>query len=167
MHIETQRLIITNFDLSMAEDVHKNSLDEDNRRFVPDEVFETVSDAQDTIEFLMGAYETEEGPFVHPILLKDGTNIGYVQLAPVGDEFEVGYHIAKAHTGHGYATEALTAFLQKMLPEKNQKSVWGICVIENAASIRVLEKAGFRKEYEGPGEYQGATRPIVKYLFTA
>ena len=33
MRLETERLIITEFDLSMAESVHKNSLDDDNRRF--------------------------------------------------------------------------------------------------------------------------------------
>ena len=42
MHIETERLIITEFDISMAESVYKNSLDEDTRRFLPDEVFESV-----------------------------------------------------------------------------------------------------------------------------
>ena len=50
MRIETERIIITEFDLSMAESVHKNSLDEDNRQFVPDEVFETVEEAKETIE---------------------------------------------------------------------------------------------------------------------
>ena len=49
MRIETERLVITEFDLTMAESVLKNSLDEDNRRFVSDEVFETVEEAQDTI----------------------------------------------------------------------------------------------------------------------
>ena len=38
MKIETERLIITEFTMDMAEAVHLNSLDEDNRRFVPDEV---------------------------------------------------------------------------------------------------------------------------------
>ena len=32
MKLESKRLIITTFDLSMAEDVHLNSLDEDNRK---------------------------------------------------------------------------------------------------------------------------------------
>ena len=165
MYLETNRLIITNFDLSMAKDVHLNSLDEDNRRFVPDEVFETVEDAKDTIEFLMSVYETGEGPLVHPVLLKDGTNVGYVQLVPIENGYEVGYHIGKKYTGRGYATEALGAFLQAMMPEKNLAAVWGICLIENAASIRVLEKCGFCKEYEGIGEYQGEMQPIVKYIF--
>ena len=43
--IETERLTITEFTPDMAQAVHENSLDEDNRRFVPDEVFETVEEA--------------------------------------------------------------------------------------------------------------------------
>ena len=39
--------------MDMAMDIHKNSLDEDTRRFVPDEVFETLEDAKETVEFLM------------------------------------------------------------------------------------------------------------------
>ena len=105
MKIETERLVIIEFDLSMAEDVHKNSLDEDTRRFVPDEVFETVEEAKKTIEFLMSCYETGEGPLVYPMLIKGGTNIGYVQLVPLEVGFEVGYHIAKEYTGNGYDTD--------------------------------------------------------------
>ena len=56
MRIETERLIITKFTMDMAEAVHRNSLDEDNRRFVPDEVFESVEEAADTVGFLMGVY---------------------------------------------------------------------------------------------------------------
>ena len=76
--IEADRLMITEFTPDMAQAVHENSLDEDNRRFVPDEVFETVEDASETIEFLMSRYGGCEGPFVYPVLRKDKTNIGYV-----------------------------------------------------------------------------------------
>jgi len=165
MRIETERLIITEFDLSMAEVVHKNSLDEDNRRFVPDEVFETVEDAQETIEFLMSVYESEDGPLVYPVLRKDGANIGYVQLVPLEEGFEVGYHIAKEYTGNGYATEALKAFLSEILPKKNLDMVYGICVSENIASKKVMEKCGFEKEYEGIGQYQEKDRQIARYVF--
>ena len=165
MRIETERLIITEFDLSMAEDVHKNSLDEDNRRFVPDEVFETVEDAKETIEFLMGCYETGEGPLVYPTLLKDGTNIGYVQLVPIDEGFEVGYHIAKEYTGNGYATEALKALLEYAATVKKLERVYGICLSENVASKKVLEKCGFTKEFEGEGNYQGRKKEIAVYFF--
>lgn len=164
MRIETERLIITEFDLSMAESVHRNSLDEDNRRFVPDEVFETVEEAGETIEFLMSCYETGEGPLVYPVLLKDGTNIGYVQLVPIEEGFEVGYHIAKEFTKNGYAAEALKAFLEYMKVEKGIDNVYGNCVSENIASKKVLERCGFTKEYEGIGKYQGKNAEIAKYL---
>ena len=72
MYIETGRLVITEFNLSMAEAVHLNSLDADNRRFVPDEVFETVEEAAETIAYLIKCYKTGNGPLVYPILKKDG-----------------------------------------------------------------------------------------------
>jgi RimJ/RimL family protein N-acetyltransferase len=164
MRLETERLIITEFNLSMAESVHKNSLDEDNRRFVPDEVFETIEDAKETIEFLMGVYESGNGPLVYPVLLKDETNIGYVQLVPMNEGFEVGYHIGKIYTCNGYATEAVKAFLEYMMSYKRLDKVYGICISENYASKRVLEKCGFQKEYEGLGIYQGVEQNIARYV---
>ena len=164
MRLETERLIITEFDLSMAESVHKNSLDEDNRQFVPDEVFETVEDAKENIEFLMGCYGSGEGPLVYPVLLREGINIGYVQLVPIEEGFEVGYHIAKEFTGKGYATEALNAFLEYMKEEKVLDKVYGICVSENVASKKVLQKCGFIKEFEGMGKYQGRNAEIARYI---
>ena len=107
MNIQTERLIITEFDLSMAEDVHLNSLDEDTRKFIPDEVFETLEDARETIEYLMSVYESGDGPLVYPVLLKDSTNIGYVQLVPMENIFEVGYHIAKPYI---WLTKSLDVF---------------------------------------------------------
>ena len=165
MRIETERLIITEFDLSMAESVHKNSLDEDNRKFVPDEVFETIEDAAETIEFLMSVYETGEGPLVYPVLRKDGTNMGYVQLVSMAEGYEVGYHIGKEYTKNGYATEAVKAFLNDIMQRKALDKVYGICVSENIASKKVMEKSGFQKIYEGIGEYQGKNREITKYVF--
>lgn len=162
--IETERLMITEFTMDMAQDVHKNSLDEDNRRFVPDEVFETAEEAGETVAFLMSRYGGSEGPFVYPVLLKDDkTNIGYVQLVPVEDGWEIGYHIAKKYTGKGYAAEAVKAFLPVMMQEHRLNQIIGICVAENFASRRVMEKCGFIKMYEGIGPYQGKNINICRY----
>ena len=168
MKIETERLIITEFEMDMAESVHLGSLDDENRRFNPDEVFETIDDAAETLEFLIGCYASGEGPLVYPFLLKDGAYAGYVQAVPLdGDEWEIGYHTCGALSGRGYATEAVQAFLPVILPMLKIESIKGICVAENAASIKVLEKCGFRKEFEGIGPYQGVERPICRYVYTA
>ena len=164
MKLETNRLVITEFDLSMAESVHINSLDDNNRKFLPDEVFETVEIAKETIEFLMSVYESKVGPLVYPILLKNGTHIGHVQLIPIEDGYEVGYHIGNSYICNGYATEALTAFLEYIKTHLHIDAVYGICVTDNIASIRVLEKCGFCKEFEGLGKYQGDMKNIVRYI---
>ena len=165
MKIETTRLIITEFTPEMAEDVHLNSLDEDNRRFVPDEVFETVETAKETVEYFMSRYHSDEGPFVYPVLTKDGQNIGYVQLVNIPGGWEIGYHIAKKYAGNGYATEAVQAFLPYITAEKNLEQVFGICLEENAASLRVMEKCGFENLLAGEGVYRGETRRIVKKVW--
>jgi len=46
---------------------------------LPDEVFETIDEARETVKWLISCYHCNEGPFVYPILLQDGKNIGYVQ----------------------------------------------------------------------------------------
>ncbi len=166
MNIKTERLEITEFTLDMVEAVHINSLDEDNRKFNPNEVFETVEIAKETVEFLMSVYESKDEPLVYPVLLKNGTNIGYVQAVPMDDgKWEVGYHIAKAYSGNGYATEAVSAFLPVIMKELNIKEILGICVAENIASIKVLDKTGFTKEFEGMGTYQDEEREICKFVY--
>ena len=50
--IETDRLIITEFTPDMAQVVQENSVDEDNKRFVPDEVWETTEEAEEKLRNL-------------------------------------------------------------------------------------------------------------------
>ena len=166
MKIETERLIITEFTMDMAQAVHENSLDEDNRRFVPDEVFETLEEAEDTVSFLMGVYGSGDGPLVYPVLLKDGTCIGYVQAVPFDDgTWEVGYHIGGSYTKQGYATEAVKAFLPVILPKLGISRIAGICLAANKASVKVMERCGFVKEFEGIGPYQGQERMICRFSY--
>lgn len=168
MFIETERLIIREFTMDMAQAVHENSLDEDTRRFVPDEVFETVDDARETVEFLMSCYGGSEGPFVYPVFIKDTEeNIGYVQMVPLDDgRWEIGYHIAKRFTGNGYATEAVRAFIPVIAEKNGIKEVNGICLSENTASKCVLRKCGFEEISEGSGDYQGEEREVFKSVLT-
>lgn len=166
MKIETDRLIITEFTMDMAEAVHLNSLDEDNRRFVPDEVFETVEKAEDTVKYLMGVYEKGNGPLVYPVTLKDGNYIGYVQAVPFDDgAWEVGYHIGENYTKQGYATEAVTAFLPVIMKQIGITEITGICLADNKASAKVMERCGFIKLSQGIGNYQGEDREICKYVY--
>lgn len=161
---ETARLLLTDLQEHMIPDVHRNSLDADNRRFVPDEVFETEAEAAEAVRALIAASRTPEGPWVLPILRrKDAANIGYVQAVRVEEGWEVGYHIAAPYTGQGYATEALRAALPFFARCLQTNQLLGVVLEENAASCRVLEKCGFALVFRGAAPYQGAVRPIRRY----
>lgn len=167
MNIQTERLIITEFTMDMCHAVHENSLDEDNRRFVPDEVFETPEEAADTVSFLMGCYSSGEGPLVYPVLLRNGTYIGYVQAIPLDEgDWEIGFHIGSRYTRNGYCTEAVKAFLPVIMPKLGISRILGICLLENKASVKVLERCGFEKEFEGVGSYQGEQRTILRAVYS-
>ena len=169
MKIETKRLQITELRLNMAEDISRNSLDEDTRRFTPDEVFATPEEASETIAFLLICRMSGNGPQVLAVQLQDGTNIGYVQAVPLEDtdQWEIGYHIGEAYRSQGYAAEAVQAFLPEILPALGISEIAGICLSDNLASRKVLERCGFVLEKEGPGPYQGSVQPICRYLYHA
>ncbi len=155
--------------MDMAQVVQENSVDEDNKRFVPDEVWESVEEVQDTLEFLISQYGSFEGPLVYPIIVKaTNDNVGYVQLCPIEDGmWEIGYHIAKKYTGKGYATEAVKAFLPVIAKQADILEVFGICLAENMASCAVMRKCGFENVFTGVGSYQGEDREIVKNIWRA
>lgn len=167
MRIETERLMITEFTADMAQDVCDNSQDEDNRRFVPDEVFESADEAAEVIAFLRSRYGGMEGPLAYPVIEKTrGANIGYVQLVPLDrGRWEIGYHIARKYTGNGFATEAVRAFLPVITEKTGTEMVYGICLAENTASKHVLLKCGFTPEFEGTGSYQGEPREIFRSIW--
>ena len=86
-------------------------------------------------------------------------------MAPIGGgRWEIGYHIAQKYIGRGYAAEAVSAFLPVMAKRIGIDEVYGVCLKDNAASRRVLEKCGFEPEYEGSGEYQGEKREICRTI---
>ena len=151
----------------MAKVVQENSVDEDNKKYVPDEVWDSVEEVEETLEFLISQYGSFEGPLVYPIIVKEtNSNIGYVQLVPIeGGSWEIGYHVAKKYTGNGYATEAVKAFLPVISKEANSKEVYGICLAENKASLAVMQKCGFDIIFKGTGSYQGHDREIIKSVW--
>lgn len=163
MDIKTERLKITYLTMNMVEDYYNNSLDEDNRRFVPDEVFESIEEVEKTIEWLMNSYQSPTGPLVYAVITKENINIGYVQACKIQEGWELGYHIAKQYTGNGFATEAVKAFLPIIMLKLNINVIYGIVLEENYASHKVLEKCGFILVFKGIGKYQG--RELRRYFF--
>ncbi|MEU1541270.1 GNAT family N-acetyltransferase [Actinacidiphila glaucinigra] len=63
---------------------------------------------------------------------------------------DLGFTLARAHQGHGYATEAVTALLDRLFTEGGLHRVSAECDARNTASARLLERVGFRLEGRRP-----------------
>ena len=165
--ISNETISICYMDKSMCFDVWQNSLDENNRRFVPDEVFETLEIATEVVNDLIESYQSEDGPFVYAVIRnKDEVNLGYVQLVKIDLGWEIGYHIASQYNGNGYATTSVKLFLEYLKQNTNYKEIYGVALADNKASRRVLEKNGFELIFEGIDWYQGSKRKIIKTIKT-
>ncbi len=71
---------------------------------------------------------------------------GFVRLRPAHRSAEVGYALARPYWGRGYMGEALAAVLAYGFERLDLHRVEATCLADNAGSIRVLEKTGFRRE---------------------
>ena len=163
--IENDVLLIAKMNQAMSEDVYRNSQDKNNRKFVPDEVFNSLEEASEVVNQIINSYDSEDGPFVYAVIRKkDSANLGYVQLVKKEEGWEIGYHIAEIYTGNGYATEAVNLFLNYIKNNTSLKQIIGIALAANKASRRVLEKCGFKLIYKGNGLYQGRKRIIIKTI---
>jgi RimJ/RimL family protein N-acetyltransferase/plasmid stabilization system protein ParE len=162
---DNDKLQIVKMNQSMYYDVYKNSQDDNNRKYVPDEVFNSLEEASEVVNQIINSYDSEDGPFVYAVIRKkDSANLGYVQLVKIEEGWEIGYHIAEIYTGNGYATEAVNLFLNYIKNNTFLKQIIGIALATNKASRRVLEKCGFELIYEGTGLYQGRKRKIIKTI---
>ena len=163
--LTTDRLHIVPLDIDMAKAIHLNSLDDETKRFIPDEVFETKSIARDVINHLMDFYEHKNGPLVYAVCLHEGTVIGYVQAVPIKNTWEIGYQFAKSYRGQGYAHEAVQLFVPWVMKQLEIDALEGHCLVENIGSINVLKKCGF--EYLGCFSqiYQGKEALVEKFIY--
>ena len=76
--------------------------------------------------------------------------VGRIQLSGISrGPFEnayLGYFVSEKHNGRGYATEAVRQAVDAAFGELGLHRVQAAVIPRNVASIRVLEKAGFREE---------------------
>ena len=76
--------------------------------------------------------------------------VGRIQLSGISrGPFEnayLGYFVSERHNGRGYATESVRQAVDVAFGELGLHRVQAAVIPRNAASVRVLEKAGFREE---------------------
>jgi RimJ/RimL family protein N-acetyltransferase len=78
---------------------------------------------------------------VHRVIDVDGAAVGTIGSFHMDDRLEVTYWVDRAHWGKGIASAALAL----LLAETAERPVYARAASDNAGSLRVLEKAGFRR----------------------
>jgi RimJ/RimL family protein N-acetyltransferase len=142
LHIETERLVLTPEDAGDAEWFTELL----NARGV--DTF-TVADARKRIAVMENTIETTG---IGVLVLRRRTDdeaLGYTGLV-VGrgslEEPELAYELLPWARGHGYATEAARAVLEAAF-DTGRHRIWATIDSENASSLRVAEKLGFRRDH--------------------
>ena len=95
--------------------------------------------------------ERREGTGLHLMMLDcaAGRIVGSISLFYADWEVrsaEIGYGVRGDERGKGYASEALAAVARWALSEGGIQRAWLTASTGNVASVRVAEKAGFRRE---------------------
>ena len=96
---------------------------------------------------------SEPGPFEFKdfvIEKKDGTTVGWISffytLHPMWKTLEIGYSLIPNERRKGYCTEAAQIMVDYLFLSKEASCIQATTHVKNAASQRILEKVGFRRE---------------------
>jgi ribosomal-protein-alanine N-acetyltransferase len=145
---ETERLFIRKFMDKDAQQLYENHLDDQVRKWFPNECYADLEEAQGAIRFYIDCVDNGHLPFVLGVVLKEtGELIGDTGISEVDghpDEAEVGYCIGQKYRGRGYAVELLNAISGFVASRFGIKEIYGRVVHGNEVSVKVLEKSGYQ-----------------------
>jgi len=148
--LETKRLLLRPMSTVDVSDIYTYACDTEVTRYLRWGPHQSRKQTEDYVAGVLTQYhEGEDGPW----LIEDGAThraIGHIhlmELAPEHRKAQVGFVLARHYWNRGIMTEALCKILEfSFLFGLNR--VEGIPVYANRAAVRVLEKAGMKKEGE-------------------
>jgi RimJ/RimL family protein N-acetyltransferase len=162
--LETERLVLRRFTEADVDHLFELDSDPNVMRYInggkPTPRHEIESDI---LPAFLDYYDRFEGyGFWAAIEKSTGEFLGWFHFRPKQgaslDEPELGYRLRKSAWGKGYATEGSRALIRKGFTELGVRRVVAETMVVNAASRRVMEKAGlefvrvFHQEWPDPIE---------------
>ncbi len=175
--LETERLVLRRFTEADAGDLFTLDEDPEVMRFLNGgrpRSRDTIRNK--TLPRFVRSYERFEGFGVWAAVERStGAFLGWFAFFPPEaddpGEVELGYRLRRSAWGKGYATEGSRALIRKGFTELGVERVVADTMTVNAASRRVMEKAGlmyvrtFHQEWPG-GDVEGSEHGDVEYALT-
>lgn len=146
--IETERLVLRRFASSDAAALSAYRSEPDTARYQGWEAPFPLADAEAFIAEMAALDPDTEGEWYQfAVALRDGgALIGDVAMRPLDgdpDTVEVGYTLAAAYTGQGYAGEAVAAIVDYAFTARGKTEVMGWTDTRNTRSAALLVRLGF------------------------
>lgn len=145
---ETEHLRIRRFKNEDAQDLYENHLEEEVRKWIPNESYADIEETKDAINFYVECVNNRHLPYVLAVELRETGELigdtGVNEVAGKTGEVEIAYGICKKYSGRGYATELLKAMSEFIALILGIKVLYGRVMYGNNASVKVLEKNGYQ-----------------------
>lgn len=145
--LETNRTILRRFQNSDLNNMIRLESDPDVMKFTPSRIPQTIKKTEERLTSLLEKEATYAPLGVWAVELKHTADfVGWFML--IKTEFEVpelGFMIVKNQWGKGFATEVARALIEFGMKSLKYPGVVAVTDHDNAASIHILEKLGFRK----------------------
>ena len=152
---ETERLRARTFGAGDARRLYEIHRDGEVEKWIPNERYEDVAEARQAIGFFAGRTSHNELPYVLAVELKENGELlgdaGINEVEGKAGEAEIGFVICRERRGKGYATELVKAMTGFAASAFHINTLYGRVMKGNGASVRVLEKSGYRFVTEETG----------------
>jgi len=163
LRLETERLIIRAYTENDFMESFQLMQDKELFEYKPMDVM-SIDEFRELFDFIMAMNEVEfDGDYKYSFIVslkETGENIGWVGIGGMDTDHavkEIYYLISRKHQCKGYATEASKAMLEFGFNTIGIDEIVAVCMKENIASKRVIEKSGLKFRYiqEGlTGEFE-------------
>ncbi|MGQ4878620.1 GNAT family N-acetyltransferase [Billgrantia sp. LNSP4103-1] len=123
------------------------TMDAEVTRYLVWRPHKAITEAEAFIATCIEAWENRTRfPYIITLTSHEQEPIGMVEARPNGHTVDMGYVLARQFWGQGIMREALIELTERCLALPEYYRVQATCDVENLASIRLLEKAGFSRE---------------------
>jgi len=144
----TERLVLRKMVATDSKDMLEYFSDEQVMKFYGLSPFESEQEALDEISWYDQIFETDQG--IRWALQTNGGKIigscGFHNWDQRHHRAEMGYELSRAYWGQGLMSEVLAAVIDYGFNTLSLNRIQALVEPENAQSLRLLEKAGFRQE---------------------
>lgn len=146
--LHTERLLLRMLNHEDADFIHHLRTDEENRRYIDRPIPKSREESKAHLEMVMEGVASGKW-YNWTICLKEEEtpigNIGVWQFSEDRKTAELGYELAPNHHRKGYMSESIKAVLSFCFHELQLDFVHAVTHEDNAASVTLLEKFGFRR----------------------